>query len=375
MDKRRLPSICFLAIAAFLPAAWASGQNTGGSLSPSLGSSLGSDPDASLSGITAGNSVSSLANVVTGGSGSAAFDATGATLAGSAMSPVLATTGATTSGTSSGTSSATSSITSQGGGHGSSAKSAGSLFGASSAFGVSSSGWGASVSLSASGFQPSFSTPEGFSGMAGGPGAQAAGAGGGSAKGKGAMGKGGPSSGSHSALSASSLLSGGLSGSHQPGVLSSAAERSQQEMQDEQNSGAQNGMKTSSGAAGGSSNPGGFPDSTKGTAPVSPTDNPEETRLKFQPETNYEFPDLSNREFLQPTLDVTGADSGKSTQDLFKRIEERLAAYTKSDQLSLKQAQHLKNTLKSTYGMTGLEMDSLHQEGSALQSGGLGLLP
>ncbi len=71
-----------------------------------------------------------------------------------------------------------------------------------------------------------------------------------------------------------------------------------------------------------------FPDSTKGTAVVSPPDLADSPLFAFKPSVGGEFPDLAQREFLIPTLHV-GSQAGQTQQkeDLYQRIERRLQEY------------------------------------------------
>ncbi len=92
---------------------------------------------------------------------------------------------------------------------------------------------------------------------------------------------------------------------------------------------------TTSGVTGGQSGGGGssyttdFPDSTKGTAMLSPPDLADNPPLTFTPTVNHSFPDLADHEFLKPTLRVSGRYSSrkKNNEDLYSRIEDRIRAY------------------------------------------------
>jgi len=71
-----------------------------------------------------------------------------------------------------------------------------------------------------------------------------------------------------------------------------------------------------------------FPDSTKGTALLSPPDSAREPLFAFDPTVSFEFPDWSQHEFLLLTLHVGGNSSGSGKkQDVYQRIEERLRSY------------------------------------------------
>jgi len=73
----------------------------------------------------------------------------------------------------------------------------------------------------------------------------------------------------------------------------------------------------------------GFPDSTKGTAMLSPPDLADNLALSFTPTTDHSFPDLADHGFLKPTLQVSGRYSSrkKNNEDLYSRIEDRIRAY------------------------------------------------
>jgi hypothetical protein len=85
---------------------------------------------------------------------------------------------------------------------------------------------------------------------------------------------------------------------------------------------------SNTGKSGGESYTTDFPDSTKGTAQVSPPDPAGTPLFSFDTTMDTEFPDLAQREFLVPTLHV-GAEGTeqKKEQDLYKRIEQRLESY------------------------------------------------
>jgi hypothetical protein len=77
-----------------------------------------------------------------------------------------------------------------------------------------------------------------------------------------------------------------------------------------------------------------FPDSTKGTAQLSPPDPAGTPLFSFDTTMNTEFPDLAEREFLILSLHVGGPSSLSQKnegmyqhQDLYQRIEERLRSY------------------------------------------------
>ncbi len=73
----------------------------------------------------------------------------------------------------------------------------------------------------------------------------------------------------------------------------------------------------------------GFPDSTKGTAVISPPDGLSSALFNFAPFQPEEATDLNNREFLAPSLQVAGG-SGSSSQggqeDIYKKLRKYLDA-------------------------------------------------
>jgi hypothetical protein len=88
-----------------------------------------------------------------------------------------------------------------------------------------------------------------------------------------------------------------------------------------------------------------FPDSTRGTALLSPPDPALDPIFIFEPKVGLEFPDLSEREFLAPTLNIGSRDSMSSRpgakEDVYQRIEKRLRGYhaeaEKTRRMGLKQ--------------------------------------
>jgi hypothetical protein len=70
-----------------------------------------------------------------------------------------------------------------------------------------------------------------------------------------------------------------------------------------------------------------FPDSTKNTGVISPPDLGNESPFVFETEVASGFPDLSQREFLKPSYHVGLKSSSSKTEDLYERIERRLAEY------------------------------------------------
>ena len=67
-----------------------------------------------------------------------------------------------------------------------------------------------------------------------------------------------------------------------------------------------------------------FPDSTRGTAVLSPPDHADQL-FAFEPMFSTGFPDLADREFLVPSLHVKGPSSGLENKlDVYQRIEQRL---------------------------------------------------
>jgi hypothetical protein len=96
----------------------------------------------------------------------------------------------------------------------------------------------------------------------------------------------------------------------------------------------QEGSQSTKGGAGGSGGSGGyttdFPDSTKGTAVISPPDSASIPMFHFEPTIASDWPDLADREFLIPSLHVGGPSSEareKLSQNLYERIEQRLREY------------------------------------------------
>ena len=89
--------------------------------------------------------------------------------------------------------------------------------------------------------------------------------------------------------------------------------------------------KTSSGAGTYSSD---FPDSTKNTGVISPPDASTTSVFTFGASVSHEFPDLTEYEFLRPTLHVGGGSGGEQKkEDLYRRIERRLQEYREADTL------------------------------------------
>jgi len=62
-----------------------------------------------------------------------------------------------------------------------------------------------------------------------------------------------------------------------------------------------------------------FPDSTRGTALVSPPDRGTASPLDWSPGLDFSFPDFSKREFLSPSLQMAHRRSGARRVNLFGR--------------------------------------------------------
>ena len=78
-----------------------------------------------------------------------------------------------------------------------------------------------------------------------------------------------------------------------------------------------------------------FPDSTKNTGLISPPDASTTSLFAFGAPVSHEFPDLSEHEFLRPTLHVGGGSGGeRKKEDLYRRIERRLQEYREADTLN-----------------------------------------
>jgi hypothetical protein len=87
----------------------------------------------------------------------------------------------------------------------------------------------------------------------------------------------------------------------------------------------------------------GFPDSTKGTGGISPPEGMNSNIFDFAPAIPGAFPDMSNREFLLPSLQVSGTGAGRSSQggqeDLYKKLRKHLEASHKGS-LKSKSSKH-----------------------------------
>jgi hypothetical protein len=95
-----------------------------------------------------------------------------------------------------------------------------------------------------------------------------------------------------------------------------------------------------SGESGGGSYTSDFPDSTKGTAVISPSDPAQHPLFLFDTTMNSDFPDMSDREFLKPSLHVGGGGGSSGSnekQDVYQRIEERLRSYREAAEKGSKQ--------------------------------------
>jgi hypothetical protein len=311
MESRRRLAIGFFLISAFGSAISAFGQQ-------SFSSSVAApNSSASLASTLSTNSIATnLTNGgASGGTGSAG-DPTGASLSGSDLSAIGTAGGLTGSGQ----------MGSQGsqGLHSASSKLSSNSFGPSSAFGVSSAGWGSTPQL-VSGFQPGpASSQAGFGSAGQSPSmtslAKAAGALANSAP------KGEGKHGTHSLSSMSKGMAGGAkTTAMQPGSILSQTAQGQPGQTGEGQSGQ---VRDAGGGAGGVSYSSGFPDSTKSTALLSPPDMADQTVLTFSPSMNFGFSDLTERQFLDPSFRDTDQGSGQGEQDTFKRIEKRLQSYS-----------------------------------------------
>ncbi|HTY85254.1 MAG TPA: hypothetical protein VMB19_13615 [Silvibacterium sp.] len=97
------------------------------------------------------------------------------------------------------------------------------------------------------------------------------------------------------------------------------------------------------GAGGGGTYTSDFPDSTKNTAVISPPDLGATPLFSFEPKVGEDFPDLTQREFLKPSLDVRGTSAtGQNDEDPYERIERRLNEY----RARMYKAQGMKTGLK-----------------------------
>ncbi len=85
----------------------------------------------------------------------------------------------------------------------------------------------------------------------------------------------------------------------------------------------------------------GFADSTKGTAAISPPEGLSSNLFNFAPGIPSAAPDLSNREFLVPSLQVGGAGSSSTggQQDIYRKLRKYMEASHKSS-LKSKSSKH-----------------------------------
>lgn len=380
---RNLAIGLFLA-AAFSPALFA---QTESSISPSVaGSSSTTTIAPSLSSTT--STGTNISNGTPTGNAASQGDPTGAALAGSDMSPNLSAVG-TAGSFSQGASAGVSGSQGGGGSHGASLKSTHNPFAASTAFGVSSLGWGASEQPS-SGFQPSPAfTQAGF-----GPTGSASSLAKTPAIASGTSPMGGNSASGMSSGGSKQSLSGGAQGSlaslakgmagakgragkkqagaGQSGLSASANAREQfSQMAEEQNGQSLQGSGRS-GGGGGVSYTEDFPDSTMSTAQLSPPDSAaDEPVVSFNPSETYGFPDLTEKVFLKPSLHGNEQDSGgeESAQDTLKRIQRRLKAY--SDEARQRGLMQSKSGFSSGNGLATHHLPS----GDTLSHRSMGLTP
>jgi hypothetical protein len=98
----------------------------------------------------------------------------------------------------------------------------------------------------------------------------------------------------------------------------------------------------------------GFPDSTKGTAVISPPESVANTQFNFTPAQPQAATDLNTREFLAPSLQVGGGGGGNSSQgrqeDIYKKLHKYLDASHNSS-LKSKSSKHtpaMKDPLKKS---------------------------
>ena len=376
MESRRRLAIGFFLIAAFGSAASALGQES--SVSPSVAAP--SSTATLAPSISLGDPATNITGGGASGSTETAGDPTGASLSSSGLSPNLSIIGTAGSLTGSG----------QEGGqgaqglHSASSKLSSNSFGPSTAFGVSSAGWSSTQQLT-SGFQPAPAVPQGFGaiGMSSaqpqGPSissssvAKAAGA----LAGNAATGEG--KRGTHSSLSSMAKgMSKGMAGgaqtsATQPGSMLSQTAQSQPGQTGEGQSGQ---TRDAGGGAAGVSYSSAFPDSTKSTALLSPPEAADQTVLTFSPSMNFGFPDLAERQFLDPSFRDTEGSSGQGTQDTFKRIERRLQEWSDAARKRgmEQQADQLRNGLEAAHAFGGHMRPSqgLLRGSTGLTSGGLG---
>jgi hypothetical protein len=99
-----------------------------------------------------------------------------------------------------------------------------------------------------------------------------------------------------------------------------------------------------------------FPDSTRGTALLSPLDQPDSILSGFDPSVSYEFPDMANEQFLRFSLHVGSEEGGGpgNKPNLYQRIEQRLKEYRTEES----EYQRRKKTTSSRSGPFGERSDS-----------------
>jgi hypothetical protein len=267
------PTACMLAGLVLGCAAVAAGQDAGSSQS-------------------AGSGASTSAGAPTAG-GASLSDQTGSVLANTSVGAMVS--GVTANASSNGPS-AGSGMSASGGGR--------------SLFGVSSAGWGMGASASRGAAVSSASASPGSSKAA----ARTL-AGSGVSASLAAKSSGGPAS--------AGIGHAGSSQQTVPGVIASSPGQSARNSESTPPGG--------SGPGGNASYSAGFPDSTKGTAALSPLDYPESPLGGFDPSIDYSLPDFGNREFLALSLHVGGTvgvgGSAWQKLDAYQRIEQRLREY------------------------------------------------
>ncbi len=338
MAPGRTLAIGLFLVAACSPALLAQTESSISSSVAGSGTSTTIAPSLSATTSTGTN----ISNGPSSGAPGSQGDSTGASLAGSGISPNLSAIG-TAGGFTQGASAGVTGTPGGQGSHGAASKSTPNPFAASTAFGVSSLGWEASEQPS-SGFQPS----PGFTQTGFGPSGSAASQGKASMTTSNSGATGGNSVSGMSSGGGKHSLSGGAQGSlasmtegmagakgragkKQAGASTSASTLDQsRQMAEEQNGQSQSGNGQSGGGEGVSYTED-FPDSTHSTAQLSPSDSAaDEPVFSFNPGETYGFPDLTQKVFLKPSLHGNEQESGgeESAQDTLKRIQRRLKAYS-----------------------------------------------
>jgi hypothetical protein len=376
MESRRRLAIGFFLIAAFGSAASALGQES--SVSPSVAAP--SSTATLAPSISLGDPATNITGGGISGSTGTAGDPTGASLSGSGLSPNLSIIGTAGNLTGSG----------QTGGqgaqglHSASSKLSSNSFGPSSAFGVSSAGWGSTPQLT-SGFQPAPASPQAGFGSIGMASAQPQNPSMTSlAKAAGALANSAPTGdgkhGTHSSLSSISqgMAKGTAGGAQTPATQpASIISRTTQGQPGQTGEGQSGQVRGEGGGADGASYSAAFPDSTKSTAVLSPPDMADQTVRTVSPSMNFGFPDLTERQFLEPSFRGTGQSSGEGEQDTFKRIERRLQAYSDAARKRgmEREAGELRHGVEAEHGFGGHMRPSqgtLARRTTGLTPGGLG---